>query len=172
MLLVPPTLLAVALAMDAAAVSAALAIGGAPRAVWLQAAASFGVFQAAMAGAGALGGTLLAQWGGGWEDWLAALVLALLGLRMLLPSDDDAEVSRSRILALSVATSIDALAAGVTLPMLDAPVWLSLTLIGTVTAALSLAAAGVGSRLGDLAGHRAEQLGGLVLIGLAVHLLF
>ena len=70
-----------------------------------------------------------------------------------------------------MATSIDALAAGVTLPMLEPAPAVSLAVIGVVTAVCSAAGVLLGRRLGARAGGRLDLLGGLVLIGLGVKLL-
>jgi len=72
---------------------------------------------------------------------------------------------------LAVATSIDAFAVGITLPVLHAPFFLSLATIGITTAILSAAALFAGRRFGALFGKRLDVLGGLVLIGLGVKIL-
>jgi putative Mn2+ efflux pump MntP len=75
------------------------------------------------------------------------------------------------MLVLALATSIDALAAGTTLPLLDAPFVLSLATIGVTTALLSVAGLFAGRRLGAMLGARLDLVGGLVLIGLGVQIL-
>jgi putative Mn2+ efflux pump MntP len=70
------------------------------------------------------------------------------------------------MVVLALATSIDALAAGFTLPMLDAPLGLSLATIGLTTAMLSAAGLFAGHHFGAALGSRLDALGGLVLIGL------
>jgi putative Mn2+ efflux pump MntP len=72
---------------------------------------------------------------------------------------------------LAVATSIDALAVGVTLPMIGAPFAVSIVTIGVTTAALSAGAVLVGRRLGAAVGKRLDALGGIVLIALGVKIL-
>ena len=72
---------------------------------------------------------------------------------------------------LAIATSIDALAVGVTLPMLDAPLLLSVVTIGVTTAVLSALGLFAGRRFGALLGKRLDVAGGLVLIGLGVKIL-
>jgi putative Mn2+ efflux pump MntP len=72
------------------------------------------------------------------------------------------------ILVLSVATSIDALAAGVTLPVLSVPPTVALALIGLASLGLSLAGAIAGAALGAQLGRRLEILGGLTLIAIGV----
>jgi putative Mn2+ efflux pump MntP len=72
---------------------------------------------------------------------------------------------------LSLATSIDAFAAGLTLPLLQAPLLLSVLTIGVTTALLSGAALAVGRRFGARFGRRLDAIGGLVLIALGVKIL-
>lgn len=72
---------------------------------------------------------------------------------------------------LAIATSIDAFAVGVMLPMLDAPLGLSLATIGVVTALLSMAGLLAGRRFGALLGRRLDAVGGLVLIALGFKIL-
>jgi putative Mn2+ efflux pump MntP len=73
---------------------------------------------------------------------------------------------------LSIATSIDALAVGLTLAMLGVDIWYPSVTIGIVTGCLSLIGFRVGSRLGRALGKRMEIAGGVLLIGLGVRILF
>ncbi len=171
-------LLSVALALDAAAVAAARAVTGLRRRVALVLAISFGVFQAGMAAIG---------WGLGlsakglverWNAWIAFGLLTLIGGKMLVEAirdrQDDTtqrpgrELDLRTILVLSVATSIDALAAGVTLPLLPVSPIIALVLIGLATLGLSLVGVMAGAALGARLGRRLEIVGGLTLIGLGV----
>jgi putative Mn2+ efflux pump MntP len=72
---------------------------------------------------------------------------------------------------LAIATSIDALAVGITLPMLNAPFALSVVTIGVVTALLSAVGLYAGRRFGAMLGKRLDLAGGIVLIGLGVKIL-
>lgn len=77
-----------------------------------------------------------------------------------------------RVLAvLAVATSIDALAVGVTLPLVGAPIAASVAAMRTMTALLAMLGLGLGRRLGALLGRRLDVLGGCVLVGLGVRIL-
>jgi putative Mn2+ efflux pump MntP len=109
-----------------------------------------------------------------WEPFIAFGLLAAIGGKMLweamageaaAPAADLYGVKV--LLALGVATSVDALAVGVTLPMLDAPLVLSLVTIGLTTAALSAVGLSAGRRFGALLGKRLDVGGGLMLLGLA-----
>ncbi len=169
-----------ALAMDATAVAAARGLA-APHVRWSDAARVgllFGGFQALMPAIGWVGGAAIGGWAAAWSGWIAAALLAVLGGMMLkeaLGGDDAAahadpvhgHFAWRALLPLAVATSIDALAAGVSLPLLGADMLVSLVSIGTVTATLSGAAVLVGERLGAAAGGRLGALGGIVLLGMA-----
>lgn len=167
-------ILAVSLAVDAAAVSASLGATGASWARLGQAAVLFGLFQGGMAAAGALGGLALAQLGGPWPHLLGAGLLAWVGGRMLVAapeSEVDADVRLPALLGLAVATSIDALVAGVTLPTQPVPVVTATVAIGGVTVALSLVGAAAGRWFEAHVGPLAVRLAGLVLVGLALQML-
>jgi putative Mn2+ efflux pump MntP len=84
---------------------------------------------------------------------------------------DDALFGLKVLLVLAIATSIDAFAAGFTLPMLGAPMLLSLMLIGVVTAVLSAAGLFAGRRFGAILGKRLDVVGGIILIGLGTKIL-
>lgn len=166
-------LLAFALALDAAAVSAG--VGAAQRSLrpLVLAAVLFGLFQAGMSALGALAGGWLEAHAAAWDHWIAFVLLTAVGLNMLRGGDDEEAVDTRLItlLTLAVATSIDALAAGVTLPLLDTPLAVSLAVIGVVTLGLSLVAGYLGRRAGDLFGPVVEKLGAVVLIGIGVRIL-
>lgn len=173
--LIEALILAVALALDAAAVSASLAAARARASDLVWAAVVFGLFQAGMAGAGAVGGAWLARVAEAWDHWVAFALLAAVGGRMLLGTDDDeglgATLPWTTLLALAVATSIDAFAAGVSLPLLGVPLALSIGLIGVATTVLSGGAAVAGRLAGAGLGRRVEQAGGLALIAIGTRIL-
>jgi putative Mn2+ efflux pump MntP len=76
------------------------------------------------------------------------------------------------LVLLSIATSIDALAVGWTLAMLDVRIWYPAVVIGLVTGSLSVLAIRLGNRLGEAAGRRMEVAGGLILLLIGVRILF
>lgn len=182
--------LSVGLAMDATAVSAAR--GCAARAVRtkdvLRVALLFGGFQALMPGLGWFVGASVSSASVGsavraWDHWIAFGLLTAIGGKMLweargatepaspsLVSTADPFATRALVL-LAVATSIDALAAGMTLPLLNAPMLFSLVSIGVVTAGLSALGILVGRRFGALLGRRLDAFGGLVLVALGTKIL-
>ena len=171
--------LALGLSMDAAAVSAARGIATPevrPKHLLLVA-GFFGGFQALMPVLGWALGSRVGPAVQAWDHWIAFVLLGGLGAKMLWEArgDGDAEVDAPAevdlyglkvMLLLAVATSIDALAAGFTLPMLDAPFALSIATIGVTTAIASALGLLLGRRFGALLGKRLDVAGGLVLNGL------
>ena len=139
----------------------------------------FGGFQALMPLIGWIIGARLGASIQAWDHWVAFGMLVALGAHMLWEArsaGDEPEVERADfgwkvMTGLGVATSIDALAAGITLPMLDAPLVLSIATIGVVTAILSGAGLFVGRRFGLAIGSKLDVLGGLVLIALGCKIL-
>jgi len=176
-------LLAFGLAMDAAAVSAARGVACAvvrPRHV-VMVAAFFGGAQALMPAVGWAIGARVGGYVAAWAPWLAGALLLVLGVKMLReararPEDVEADGrdpwGLGVMAALAVATSVDALAVGFTLPMLGAALAPAVAMIGGVTAVTSAAALLAGRRLGALLGPRLDAAGGLVLVALGVRLLW
>ena len=170
-------LLAIALAMDATAVAAARGAGGLGPGDAARLALVFGGFQGGMAALGWAGGAAAARSIAAWDHWLAFGVLAAIGLRMVIEAarggdaPDPAPLTARLLLVLGVATSIDALAAGVTLPVLAVPPLLTVILIATVTAALAFAGAAAGTWIGARGGRALEAAGGLALIAIGARVL-
>jgi putative Mn2+ efflux pump MntP len=178
--------LALALAADAFAVAlcqGATARPGLRGAVRIGAA--FGSAQALMPLLGWALGVAFASLIQAVDHWIAFGLLSALGLRMMkegLSLDADCGTAARpltgwALASAAVATSIDAAAAGVTLPTIGAPILIACLMIGLVTLGLSAAAVEIGARGGARLGKRAELFGGLVLILLgakilAEHLLF
>ncbi len=168
--------IALGLAMDAFAVSVAAGIQIAvlrSRHV-VRLALSFGFFQFFMPVLGWLAGRSLARWLEAVDHWVAFGLLVVIGGKMLWesvrPADDPArDPTRGwTLLILSVATSIDALAVGLSLAFLEVSIWVPSLVIGLVAAVLSALGALFGCRLGRRFGLWAERFGGLVLIGIGV----
>ena len=169
-------LLALALAMDAFAV--ALTQGARFRPGWGGGAAiagTFGLFQGVMPligwGIGAVAFAYIAAV----DHWIAFALLAFLGVRMLRGHGDDDEASHAltgkALLVAGVATSVDALAAGITLPTLDVAPLMAGLVIGVVTLVLSGLGVALGRMAGDRFGDWAERLGGVILIALGAKIL-
>jgi putative Mn2+ efflux pump MntP len=174
-------LLALGLAMDAAAVSAVRGLAT-PRILPRHAALVaifFGGFQALMPLLGWVIGRRAGPLVQAWDHWVAFVLLSAIGGKMLWESrSSDGAVLDGRdlygfrvMLILAVATSIDALAVGVTLPLLHAPLILSVITIGVTTALLSVLGLFAGRQFGARLGPRLDFVGGIVLIGLGAKIL-
>lgn len=169
-------LIAVSLALDAFAVSVSSGIS-VPGFSWRHAVKMgcwFGVFQFAMPLLGWFLGTSVSAYIEAVDHWIAFGLLVLIGGKMaveaLRKSCGDGEnppvtdLSARRLAVLAVATSIDALAVGVSMAFMEIPILLAAAVIGVVAFALSLVGGMVGRRLGCLFQKRAELAGGVVLI--------
>ena len=171
-------ILAVGLSMDAFAVSVCkgLSIQKLKPRHAVIVGAWFGAFQALMPAIGWLLGSAFADMIEAVDHWIAFVLLALIGGNMIREAlgheEEDADPSLAPIamLLLAVATSIDALAVGVTFAFLRVAVVPAVTLIGVCTFAISAAGVKIGNVFGARYKSRAELLGGivLVLIGLKV----
>lgn len=173
-------LIAIGLAMDAFAV--AIGIGSTRRASGARAvfrlSFHFGLFQCLMPVLGWMTGANIAQFVGGIDHWIAFALLAFVGGRMIAAGfDPDKEAgigdpSRGRMLVtLSIATSIDAFAIGLSLALLQIDIILPSLVIGLVASLFTLAGLGIGYRLGGIFGKRMEIVGGLLLVAIGLRIL-
>jgi putative Mn2+ efflux pump MntP len=175
-------LLACGLAMDATAVAAARGLAARtirPRDVALVA-VLFGGSQALMP---LLGWTIGSQLGPAvqaWDHWVAFALLGGIGTKMLweafhdLPevdAPDDDPFALRMMLVLAFATSLDALAAGITLPLTGAPRVGSIATIGVTTAVLSVAGLYAGRRSGIALGRRLDAIGGAIVLAIGTKIL-
>lgn len=173
-------LLAVAVAVDATAVAstAAFAYRDFKYTDVLRLSLTFGAFQGGMAFLGWMGGVALENRIAAWDHWVAFIVLGALGVLMIRGSLVATDVRAPQrlttpvLLSLAVATSIDALAVGVTLGVLNTSAVISCGLIALVTFVLSLLGGWFGRRLGDRFGKRLEIIGGVLLILIGAHIVF
>ena len=174
-------ILAVGLSMDAFAVSVCkgLAMKKASRRAQLCCGAWFGGFQALMPLIGYFLGTLFLDAISAIDHWIACALLVLIGVNMLreaMGSEEeeaaDADLSVKTMFLLAVATSIDALAVGISLAMAGVgSIWLAALLIGVTTFVLSAIGVRVGNVFGSRYEKRAEIVGGVILILLGVKIL-
>ncbi len=171
--------IALALAMDAFAV--ALAAGAVLNPLTLRhlfrLGFHFGLFQALMPVAGWLVGISVQHWISAYDHWIAFVLLSVIGGRMIMEAFDKKKdkgftdpTKGLTMVMLSVATSIDALAVGLSLAMLGVSIWRPAAVIGLVAGALTVFGMLLGRRMGDNWGKRVEVCGGLVLciIGLKI----
>lgn len=138
----------------------------------------FGGFQALMPLIGYFVGISFADFVTNVDHWIAFVLLAIIGGNMIKESrekveeeDCCADFSFKKMFALAVATSIDALAVGVSFAFLKINIWTAVLLIGATTAAFS----GVGVKIGNVFGSRykskAELVGGVILIVMGTRIL-
>ncbi|NLF31681.1 MAG: manganese efflux pump [Planctomycetes bacterium] len=174
--------IAVALAMDALAVSiaAGIKIRRVRHGHVLRAGVCFGLFQFGMPVIGWFAGKTFARCVCAIDHWIAFALLAALGGKMLYEArgHDPAPTGHAAdptvgwsLLLLSVATSIDALAVGLSLALLGVSIWLVAVIIGVVTCTLSALGILFGGRLGHRFEHAAEAFGGIILIAIGVRIL-
>jgi putative Mn2+ efflux pump MntP len=174
--------IAVGLAMDAFAVSigAGLTLKTVDARQTFRLAWHFGLFQALMPVLGWLAGRSLARWIAPVDHWIAFGLLGVIGGKMIheaLKDDDQREARRSdptkgwSLVLLSVATSIDALAVGLSLALLGVSIWWPAIVIGLVAGAFTTVGIQLGKRFGALLGRRMEIVGGVILIAIGVQIL-
>ena len=173
-------LLGVGLSMDAFAVSVCkgLAMKKATLKAELTCGVWFGGFQALMPLIGFYLGTLFAEAIQAFDHWVAFGLLALIGGNMLkeaFGAEEEcpcADLSVRTMFLMAVATSIDALAVGISLAMVgDVNIWAAVSLIGVTTFALSVVGVAVGNVFGSRYEKKAEMAGGIILIALGVKIL-
>ena len=165
-------ILAVALSMDAFAVSIGLGSKHTKEvnALALMSGIYFGLFQALMPMIGYLGGRGVLGWVESYAPWVAFILLVLIGGKMIYESfaegieDDIAIITHRVMLMLAIATSIDAMAAGFTLTILDVNPFVACTVIGVITFVFSWIGVLVGNKSGTWLESKAELFGGIVLI--------
>jgi putative Mn2+ efflux pump MntP len=172
-------IIAVGLAMDAFAVS--ISCGVVLKKVRIRQAlliaSFFGGFQGTMPVIGWIAGNQMQDYVAAFDHWIAFLLLLAVGSKMIWESRKD-EASRvklnptriSVLLVLAIATSIDALAVGLSLSFLDTSILLPGLVIGSVTFFLSLLGAYLGTMAKHIIGSRMELLGGLILIAIGIRI--
>lgn len=168
-------LFAIGLAMDCLAVSIAHGLGArkwVPRALLM--AFLFGLFQGGMPLIGYAAGTLFADFFSRFAPWIALLLLAFIGGKMVYESLHDKEdeacvdMSIGHIVLMAVATSIDALSTGVIFIPCPEVLWLGVAIIALVSLLFSVAGFLTGAYVGSRFHFNVELLGGLILIGIGL----
>jgi manganese efflux pump family protein len=171
--------LAIALSMDAFAVSIGLGAKHKkePKKMALMAAAYFGLFQALMPFFGYWAGKGLLSVVAAYAPWLAFFLLLLIGAKMIYESfntgieEDLKNITHRVMLVLAIATSIDAMAAGFALNLLNVNVLFSCGIIGLITYFFSYIGVLVGEKSGTKLENKAELFGGVVLILIGLKML-
>lgn len=170
-------ILAVALSMDAFAVSIGLGAKKYIPGLALKAGFFFGIFQALMPFIGYLGGKGVLGWIDAYAHWIAFGLLVLIGAKMIYEGvkegieEDISVITNKMMLILSIATSIDAMAAGFSLTLLDANPYIACLVIGVTTFAFSMVGVFIGKKSGTMLEGKAEIFGGTVLIMLGIKIL-
>ena len=168
-------ILGLSLALDCFAIAISQGLRQIPKRSLLILALCFGLFQGGLLVVGYLGSLALALFFSAYMPWLAAGLLFFIGIKMIkegLEKDPDSEdltgLSLKTYLLLSIATSIDAFAAGLTLSSLNLNSWRTTLLVAFSSFVLTLIGGYYGSKLGKALGQRAEIFGGVVLMALGL----
>jgi len=174
-------LIAVSLSIDclAVAIAGSISMPSLHRLQVLRVSLSFGIFQAGMLVLGWLAGQTMVDLVEAYDHWVAFGLLFLVGARMLQKSfstkkDDSKRIDITKglaLLILSVATSIDALAVGLSLAVIESGVSIAAPATGIIAFVFTATGSYSGKRLGNIIGQRAEVLGGIVLIGIGIRIL-
>ena len=164
----------------AVCIGSSVSIGNALKSVGLRIALSFGIFQAGMVILGWFAGSSIIDYIASFDHWLAFGLLAFIGGKMIWDSlhEDESEENQragiarlSVLLVLSVATSIDALAVGLSFAFLKVNLFMASLTIGATAFCVSLLGLVIGKKVGKLFGERAELAGGIVLIIIGLRIL-
>ncbi len=137
----------------------------------------FGGFQALMPLIGFYVGIHFSDLVSSVDHWIAFVLLAIIGFGMVKESRDkdcddiDPDFSFRTMLAMAVATSIDALAIGVSLAFLKVDIWMSVLIIGITTGIFSMLGINIGNVFGSRYKSTAELVGGIILILMGVKIL-
>lgn len=169
-------LIAIGLAMDAFAVSVGkgITLKRVRLSHALTAGIWFGGFQALMPIAGFFLATSFADYVTSIDHWIAFGLLMLIGLNMIRETIWGDEESHDNnfgfrtMLLMAIATSIDAMAVGISMAFLDVNIWTSAAVIGIVTLLLSAAGTYLGHIFGSRLGSKAGILGGIILIAIGI----
>lgn len=172
-------IIAIGLSMDAFAVSIGKGLA-LPRVRYRHALCAglwFGGFQALMPVAGYLLGSAFAAFVEAWDHWISFILLAYIGINMIKEAFESKVESKDKGFAirimflLAVATSIDALAVGVSLAFLNASILSSAIVIGITTFLFSAVGVYIGNLFGNRYRKTAECIGGVILIVIGIKIL-
>ncbi|MBN1291486.1 MAG: manganese efflux pump [Candidatus Latescibacteria bacterium] len=174
-------IIAVALAMDAFAVSiaAGIKLGCVTHRQTFRMSFHFGFFQFIMPVIGWFLGASLEQVISAVDHWIAFALLGFIGIKMIHEAFDkstdqsctDDPTQGTRLLGLSIATSIDALAVGLTLGVLNEHIWYPSIIIGLVASGFTMVGIKLGCRIGMYLSKKMEIFGGIILIAIGIKIL-
>ena len=172
-------LISIGLAMDAFAVSVCKGLAM-KKMSWKKAiiiGLYFGIFQAVMPVIGYFLGTTFERFITNVDHWIAFILLVGIGINMVKEAFNKESENRNdnvdmkTMLVLSIATSIDALAIGITFACLKIHIVMPVITIGLITFIISVIGVKIGNRFGDKYGKKAEIMGGVILILLGIKIL-
>ncbi len=171
-------LIAIGLSMDAFAVSLSggMSISNLRLVDALKFGLFFGFFQMLMPLIGWSAGRLFSSYIMVLDHWIAFILLGYIGTKMILDvvRGEESAVCSTQVrllLVLAIATSIDALAAGVSFAFMSLNIWTSVMTIGLITFCLCTMGAALGKRAGAALGSRAQIAGGIILIAMGIKIL-
>lgn len=173
-------IISIGLAMDCFAVSLGVGTGNFKKDIrtFFRLSFHFGLFQGGMAFLGWLAGQTIVTYIAAYDHWIAFGLLAIVGAHMVVegldPECDDCPKDPTRgkmLVVLSVATSIDALAVGLSFAMIDVQILSAVLIIALGSVILSIIGLSLGNKLGVIFGKRMEVFGGVLLIGIGVRIL-
>ncbi len=177
----PIFLIAIGLAADcfAVALSGSVSIRTLSFLQVFRASLAFGLFQGLMPVLGWLAGRTVVEFIAGYDHWLAFALLTFVGGKMIWESFHSRDGNRKNtditegflLLTLAVATSIDALAVGLTFAFIKVDIMVASLTIGAVAFIATTIGFLLGRKVGSLIGKRAETIGGIVLIGIGIKIL-
>lgn len=168
--------LSLALAADAFTVGAAVGLQhSSPRQIF-RLSFHFGLFQSLLSLIGIIAGAFFVSYIEQWDHWIAFVLLVLIGGRMIMGGGDKDDSKKEaadptkggRLIGFSVAVSIDALAAGIGLGAVGAPVALATIVIGVTAGAATAISMKMAGEVSKRFGGRLEPLAGIVLIVLGI----
>ena len=135
----------------------------------------FGIFQAFMPVVGYFLGSTFESYVTNIDHWIAFILLSLIGGNMIKESFEDKKkndkIDFKTMIVLAIATSIDALAIGITFAFFEVNLLLSISIIGIITFLLSIIGVKIGNKFGDKYQNKAEFVGGLILVLLGIKIL-
>lgn len=137
----------------------------------------FGIFQALMPILGYALGTAFSDFVQSIDHWIAFVLLSIIGINMIRESTKKEEegindkIDFKTMLILAIATSIDALAVGITFAFFEVNLFLAITIIGIITFGLSILGVLIGNKFGSKFENKAELAGGIILILIGLKIL-
>jgi len=139
-------------------------------------AGTLGVFQAIMPLLGGMGGLLLKDYIERYDHWIAFILLFVVGVKMIFEGLKTSTEKRNyfnmkNILVISLATSIDALAVGISFGLLKINICIASLIIGFITFIVSIVGVLLGNKIGEKYAEKSEIIGGIILILLGFNIL-